>query len=177
MENTEYGFDDEKGDYNIVIGDHIAYRYEIVDFLGKGSFGTAIGCIDHKEKRQIAIKVVKNKMAPPFAKVEFDLMYGDGISLEGDVLDLGVKYELIDKSGAWYSVKGERIGQGREQAIKYFKENPKLTQDLRAQVLKLTIHKDRTAAAAGTATAKTGEKTVEKMVTDKNAEKAVAKKH
>ena len=56
-----YGFDDEKGDYNIVIGDHIAYRYEIVDFLGKGSFGTAIGCIDHKEKRQIAIKVVKNK--------------------------------------------------------------------------------------------------------------------
>jgi recombination protein RecA len=124
-----------------------------------------------------AVKVVKNKMAPPFAKVEFDLMYGDGISLEGDVLDLGVKYELIDKSGAWYSVKGERIGQGREQAIKYFKENPKLTQDLRAQVLKLTIHKDRTAAAAGTATAKTGEKTVEKMVTDKNAEKAVAKKH
>ena len=56
-----YGFDDEKGDYNIVIGDHIAYRYEIFDFLGKGSFGTAIGCIDHKEKRQIAIKVVKNK--------------------------------------------------------------------------------------------------------------------
>ena len=56
-----YGYDDDKGDYNIVMGDHIAYRYEIVEFLGKGSFGTALRCIDHKEKREVAVKIVKNK--------------------------------------------------------------------------------------------------------------------
>lgn len=56
-----YGYDDDKGDYKVVIGDHIGYRYEIVEFLGKGSFGTALGCIDHKEKREVAVKIVKNK--------------------------------------------------------------------------------------------------------------------
>ncbi|OFZ15461.1 MAG: recombinase RecA [Bdellovibrionales bacterium RBG_16_40_8] len=94
------------------------------------------------------VKVVKNKMAPPFAKVEFDLMYGDGISLEGDVLDLGVKFELIDKSGTWFSVNGERMGQGREQAIRFLKENAKLTQSLREQILNKTIRKDKIANAA-----------------------------
>ena len=59
--NHNYGYDDDKGDYKMVIGDHIGYRYEIVEFLGKGSFGTALRCIDHKEKRDIAIKIVKNK--------------------------------------------------------------------------------------------------------------------
>ncbi len=106
-----------------------------------------------------AVKVVKNKMAPPFAKVEFDLMYGDGISLEGDVLDLGVKYELLDKSGAWYAYKGERIGQGREQAVKFLKENPKMTQDLRTQILNATIYKAKQQAQAA---ANGAEKTVEK---------------
>lgn len=124
-----------------------------------------------------AVKVVKNKMAPPFAKVEFDLMYGDGISLEGDILDLGVKYELIEKSGAWYSVKGERIGQGREQAIKYFKENTTLAQSLRTQILNATINKEKIAAAAA-ATANAGkamqEKSVKEVVAPKVAEK---KKH
>jgi recombination protein RecA len=94
-----------------------------------------------------AVKVVKNKMAPPFAKVEFDLMYGDGISLEGDVIDLAVKYELIEKSGAWYSHNGERMGQGREQTIKYLKENSKLTQTLREQILDRTIRKAAAEAA------------------------------
>lgn len=82
-----------------------------------------------------AVKVVKNKMAPPFTKVEFDLMYGEGISLEGDILDLSVTANLIEKSGAWFSYKGERLGQGRDQAKTYLKEHPELTQDLRAQVL------------------------------------------
>lgn len=59
--NHNYGYDDDKGDYKIVMGDHIGYRYEIVEFLGKGSFGTALRCIDHKEKKDIAIKIVKNK--------------------------------------------------------------------------------------------------------------------
>jgi recombination protein RecA len=125
-----------------------------------------------------AVKVVKNKMAPPFAKVEFDLMYGDGISLEGDIVDLGTKYELLDKSGAWYSYKGERIGQGREQVIKFLKENPKMTQDLRQQVLNLTIHKERIAAQAAdkAANAKVNEKITEK-VAEKAADKGERKKH
>lgn len=59
--NHNYGYDDDNGDYKIIVGDHIGYRYEIVEFLGKGSFGTALRCIDHKEKKDIAIKIVKNK--------------------------------------------------------------------------------------------------------------------
>ena len=56
-----YGYDDDKGDYNIIMGDHIGYRYEVIEFLGKGSFGTALKCIDHKEKKEVAVKIVKNK--------------------------------------------------------------------------------------------------------------------
>lgn len=82
-----------------------------------------------------AVKVVKNKMAPPFAKVEFDLMYGEGISAEGDVLDLAVAASLIDKSGAWFSVNGERMGQGRDQAKQFLREHPDLMKDLREKIL------------------------------------------
>jgi recombination protein RecA len=81
------------------------------------------------------VKVVKNKMAPPFTKVEFDLMYGEGISLEGDVLDLATTANLVEKSGAWFSVNGERMGQGRDQAKQFLKENPKITQELREKLL------------------------------------------
>jgi recombination protein RecA len=97
-----------------------------------------IGAIQAGEEvvgNRTAVKVVKNKMAPPFAKVEFDLMYGEGISLEGDVLDLGVKKELIEKSGSWFSIKGERMGQGRDQAKQFLKDNPKIMADLRQQIL------------------------------------------
>ena len=59
--NYNYGYDDDKGDYKIVMGDHIGYRYEITEFLGKGSFGTALRCIDHKDKTEVAVKIVKNK--------------------------------------------------------------------------------------------------------------------
>lgn len=69
-------------------------------------------------------KVVKNKMAPPFKEAEFDITYGEGISLAGDLLDMGVKTGVIDKSGSWYSYKEERIGQGRENVKKFFKDNP-----------------------------------------------------
>ncbi len=82
-----------------------------------------------------AVKVVKNKMAPPFAKIEFDLMYNEGISKEGDVLDLASAKNFIEKSGAWYSYKGERIGQGRETARQFLKDNPKVMADLRTQLL------------------------------------------
>jgi recombination protein RecA len=69
------------------------------------------------------IKVVKNKMAPPFREAEFDLIYGEGISKEGDLIDLGVQHNMVEKSGAWYSYKGERIGQGRENAKQFLREN------------------------------------------------------
>jgi recombination protein RecA len=70
------------------------------------------------------VKVVKNKVAPPFQQAEFDIMYGEGISLEGDLLDMGVANKLVAKSGAWYSYGGDRIGQGRENAKQFLKENP-----------------------------------------------------
>src|SRR5712671_5801397 len=69
------------------------------------------------------VKIVKNKMAPPFREAEFDIIYGEGISKEGDVVDLGVQHNLVEKSGAWYSYKGERIGQGRENAKQFLREN------------------------------------------------------
>lgn len=115
-----------------------------------------IGAIKNGEDvigSRTAVKVVKNKMAPPFAKVEFDLMYGDGISLEGDVLDLAVKHELVEKSGAWYSHNGERMGQGREQSVKFLKDNPRLVHTLREQILDRTTRKAMTDVAASHAAA------------------------
>jgi recombination protein RecA len=69
-------------------------------------------------------KIVKNKVAPPFREAEFDIMYGEGISREGDILDLAVDKNIVDKSGAWFSFQGERLGQGRENARQFFKDNP-----------------------------------------------------
>jgi recombination protein RecA len=69
------------------------------------------------------VKVVKNKVASPFREAEFDIIYGEGISKEGDLLDLGVAQNLIEKSGSWYSYKGDRIGQGRENARQFLKDN------------------------------------------------------
>ena len=84
------------------------------------------------------IKIVKNKMAPPFREAEFDIIYGEGISKEGDVVDLGVQHNLVEKSGAWYSYKGERIGQGRENAKQFLRENAdvfkKVDMELRKQL-------------------------------------------
>lgn len=72
------------------------------------------------------VKVVKNKVAPPFREAEFDIMFNEGISYTGDVLDLAVQYEIVEKSGAWFSYKGEKIGQGREATKQYLKANPKV---------------------------------------------------
>ena len=74
------------------------------------------------------VKVVKNKVAPPFKQVEFDIMYGEGISKIGEILDLGVKAGLVEKAGAWFSYDSVRIGQGRENAKLYLKENPDVAQ-------------------------------------------------
>jgi recombination protein RecA len=76
------------------------------------------------------VKVVKNKIAPPFKEVEFDVVYGRGISKEGDVLDLAVNANLVDKAGTWYSYSGERLGQGRENAKAFLREHPELLADL-----------------------------------------------
>jgi recombination protein RecA len=81
------------------------------------------------------VKVVKNKVAPPFKEAEFDILYGEGISRIGDLLDLGADNGVIEKSGAWYSYNGERIGQGRENARQFLKEHPELVQSIEQQLL------------------------------------------
>ncbi len=80
------------------------------------------------------IKVAKNKMAPPFKLCEFDIMYGEGISREGDILDLAVDLDIVNKSGSWYSYNEDRLGQGRENAKKYFKENPHISREIENKV-------------------------------------------
>jgi recombination protein RecA len=80
------------------------------------------------------VKVVKNKLAPPFREAEFDMIYGEGISKSGTVLDAGVEQGIIEKSGTWYTYKNERIGQGRENAKRWLQENPIALGDLEAKV-------------------------------------------
>ncbi|MHA1541253.1 MAG: recombinase RecA [Alphaproteobacteria bacterium] len=81
------------------------------------------------------VKVVKNKMAPPFKVVEFDIIYGEGISHESELIDLGVKAEIIEKAGAWYSYNSVRIGQGKEKAKQHLKENPKIASEIKEKIL------------------------------------------
>ena len=76
------------------------------------------------------VKVVKNKVAPPFKQAEFDILYGEGISREGEIIDLGVNAKVVDKSGAWYAYKGEKIGQGKDNAREFLKENPELAREM-----------------------------------------------
>lgn len=80
------------------------------------------------------VKVVKNKVAPPFKTADFDIMYGKGISKEGDILDIAAECEVVDKSGAWYSYNGERMGQGRENAKTYLKDNPQIRDEIAQKV-------------------------------------------
>jgi recombination protein RecA len=80
------------------------------------------------------VKIVKNKVAAPFREAEFDIMYGQGISREGDLIDLGAAQNVVEKSGSWYSYKGERIGQGRENARQFLKDNPDIAQKLEAEL-------------------------------------------
>ena len=92
-----------------------------------------IGAIKEKEEiigNSTRVKVVKNKVAPPFKVIEFDLMYGKGISKFGELIDLGAKADIVEKSGAWYAYKGEKIGQGRENAKIYLEKNPKIASEI-----------------------------------------------
>lgn len=96
-----------------------------------------IGSIKDKEEvvgNQTRVKVVKNKMAPPFRQVEFDIMYGEGISKMGELIDLGVAGNLVEKSGAWFAYDGQRIGQGRENAKQFMRDNPEVAAKLEAAI-------------------------------------------
>ena len=80
------------------------------------------------------VKVVKNKVAPPFKVAEFDILYGEGISREGEIIDMGVTANIVDKSGAWYAYKGEKIGQGKDNAREFLRENPELSREIENKV-------------------------------------------
>ena len=96
-----------------------------------------IGAVKEGEEvvgNETRVKVVKNKVSPPFKQAEFQIMYGEGINVEGEILELGQKLELIEKSGSWYSHNGEKIGQGKVNASKYLKENPKIRDSLMKEI-------------------------------------------
>ena len=110
------------------------------------------------------VKVVKNKVAPPFRECEFDIMYGEGISREGDVLDLGALHRVIEKSGAWFSYKGDRLGQGRENAKQSLKENPELLRRIEKEVkvkLGMPVREEKTEAAKAGADSGTAKATAD----------------
>src|SRR5471030_3288295 len=113
-----------------------------------------IGAIKDKDVvtgNQTRVKVVKNKMAPPFKVVDFDIMYGEGISKTGELIDLGVQAGVIDKSGAWYSYNGEKIGQGKSNSCNYLKENPKIAAELDKKLRDMLLSGTGELAAATTA--------------------------
>jgi recombination protein RecA len=96
-----------------------------------------IGAIKDRDQvvgNQTRVKVVKNKLAPPFRVVEFDIMYGEGVSKVGELIDLGVKAAVVEKSGAWFSYDGTRIGQGRENAKTYLREHPETADKIEAAI-------------------------------------------
>jgi recombination protein RecA len=96
-----------------------------------------IGSIKERDEvvgNQTRVKVVKNKLAPPFKQVEFDIMYGEGVSKTGELVDLGVKANVVEKSGSWFSYDSQRIGQGRENAKQFLKDNPDIANKIEAAV-------------------------------------------
>ena len=80
------------------------------------------------------VKVVKNKVAPPFKEALFDILYGEGVSREGEVIELGVTHKIVDKSGAWYSYQGEKIGQGKDNSREYLREHPEIAKEIEALI-------------------------------------------
>ncbi|MDX2083167.1 MAG: recombinase RecA [Rickettsiales bacterium] len=118
--------------------------------------GTAIKDQEEVLGNETKVKVVKNKVAPPFKTADFEIIYGEGISRTGEVIDLAVKYEILEKSGSWYAYKGNKIGQGKENTKTYLKENPKIAEEIENAIRdKLGIIKAKKSAT------KTEEKSVE----------------
>ena len=87
------------------------------------------------------VKVVKNKVAPPFKQAEFEILYGEGVSHEGEIIDLGVKFDIVNKSGAWYSYNGDRIGQGKDNVRNFLKENPDIARDIEQKIRDIAFPK------------------------------------
>ncbi|MEM9305023.1 MAG: recombinase RecA [Pseudomonadota bacterium] len=96
---------------------------------------------------QTRVKVVKNKVAPPFRQAEFEVLYGEGVSREGEIIDLGVAHNIVDKAGAWYSYQGERIGQGKENVRTYLKEHPEMREEIDGKIRALVLKKKGDATA------------------------------
>jgi recombination protein RecA len=111
------------------------------------------------------VKVVKNKVSPPFRQAEFDILYGEGISREGEVLEIGVNLGVLEKSGAWYVYNGDRLGQGKDNARDFLKENPALAQEIEGKIREKAGVK-KAAPAAEAQTEETDNK-VEKLPTRK----------
>ena len=110
-----------------------------------------IGAIKKRDEvvgNQTRVKVVKNKVAPPFKQVEFDILYGEGISREGELIDLGVKHGIIDKSGAWYSYNGDRIGQGRDNVREFLKEHADIARAIDTALRDMLLPPERSSAPA-----------------------------
>ena len=105
-----------------------------IESIGKNS--------DELTGNRVRVKIVKNKVAPPFKKCELDLLFGSGISREGSLLDAAIKYELIEKAGAWYSYNGEKIGQGRDKTLDYIKTNQEFQTELETKLRELMFKKD-----------------------------------
>ena len=97
---------------------------------------------------QTRVKVVKNKMAPPFRQAEFEILYGQGVSHEGEIIDLGVANNIVDKSGAWYSYEGDRVGQGKENAREFLKTNPETAQEIEDRIRDVLLPKAKPAETA-----------------------------
>lgn len=103
---------------------------------------------DELTGNRVRVKIVKNKVAPPFKKCELDLMFGTGISKEGSLLDAAIKYELIEKAGAWYSYNGEKIGQGRDKTLDYIRDNKEFASELETKLRDIMFKKDEEAPAS-----------------------------
>jgi recombination protein RecA len=97
------------------------------------------------------VKVVKNKVAPPFRQAEFDILYGEGISREGEIIELGVTHKFIEKSGAWYAYNGEKIGQGKDNTREYLKEHPEMAREIENKIRNAVGVAEQQAAATAEA--------------------------
>jgi recombination protein RecA len=94
----------------------------------------AIKKVDEVIGNETRVKVVKNKVAPPFKEVEFDILYGEGISREGEIIELGVQHGIVEKSGAWYTYKSDRIGQGKDNTRTYLREHPETAREIETAI-------------------------------------------
>jgi recombination protein RecA len=113
------------------------------------------------------VKVVKNKVAPPFRQAEFDILYGEGISREGEVLELGVNHGVLEKSGAWYIYNSDRLGQGKDNSRDFLKENPALAMEIEGKIREKAGVKSATPVAA--AAEEPEDKKVERLPTRKRS--------